>query len=109
MSDPADLPIACTLSSRELRERTGELLPGLVRVAQDSEELPDGRRYRFAAATDTLLAIMRVMENERQCCRFFRFRLTIEPDLGPFWLEVTGPPGVKEFLSELLTERDTAC
>lgn len=49
------------------------------------------------------------MENERQCCRFFRFRLTIEPDLGPFWLEVTGPPGVKEFLSELLTERDTAC
>jgi hypothetical protein len=101
-SDQPELPIACTLSASELRARGGELLPGLVRIAQFSEELPDGRRYRFAPDADTLHAITRVIENERQCCRFFRFRLTVDPDLGPFWLEITGPAGTREFLSQLL-------
>ncbi len=36
---------------------------------------------------------------ERRCCRFLQFVLTMEPDEGPVWLEVTGPPGTAEFLA----------
>lgn len=100
----ADLPIACTLTLADLRARKGELLPGLLKLADRSEEVADGRRYRFPPVPDTLQAIARTIDIERQCCRFLRFRLTIEPDVGPFWLEVTGPPGTREFLSELVSQ-----
>jgi hypothetical protein len=97
----SDLPIACTLSASERRARKDELLPGLLKRAEQTEEIPDGRRYRFAASSDVLLAIARVMDAERQCCRFLFFHLTVEPDLGPFWLDVIGPPGTLEFLDEM--------
>jgi hypothetical protein len=97
-----DLPIACTLTSAELRARREELLPGLARLADRAEEIPQGRRYRFAPTSEILQAITRAIDRERQCCRFFRFHLTVEPDGGPFSLEVTGPAGTGEFLAELI-------
>ena len=39
---------------------------------------------------------------EQDCCRFLRFRITVEPDAGPILLELSGPPGTGEFLSALL-------
>jgi hypothetical protein len=45
--------------------------------------------------------IARVMDAERQCCRFLRFQLTVEPDGGPVLLDLTGPPGTREFSSAL--------
>ena len=30
------------------------------------------------------------------------FTVTVEPDAGPIWLEVTGPPGSREFLAGML-------
>lgn len=97
----SDLPIACTLSASERRARKDDLLPALMKRAEHAEEIPDGRSYRFAASSDVLLAIARVMDAERQCCRFLFFHLTVEPDLGPFWLDVIGPPGTLEFLDEM--------
>ena len=32
-----------------------------------------------------------------------RFQITVEPDGGPIWLELTGPSGTREFLDALLT------
>ena len=43
-----------------------------------------------------------MLDAERQCCRFLRFRLTVEPNLGPIVLELSGPPGTEEFLASLL-------
>jgi len=34
---------------------------------------------------------------------FFHFVVTLEPNLGPVWLEVSGPECTKALLSELLT------
>ena len=96
-----DLPIVCTLTPSERRAREGDLLPGLIRRAELAEEIPDGRRYRFAPSSDALQAIVRVMDAERQCCRFLHFHLSVEPDLGPFWLDVTGPPGTPAFLEDM--------
>ena len=96
------LPIACTLTSTELRERRAGLLEALSMAAVRAEVLPGGCRFRFAPASETLTKIVSVIDAERQCCRFLRFQLTVEPDLGSFRLDITGPEGTANFLSDLL-------
>jgi hypothetical protein len=96
------LPIACTLSPAALSARREGLLAELLRRAEDHEELPEGHRLRFAATENTLAMVARTVEAERQCCRFLRFQITIEPDGGPIALELSGPPGTREFISALV-------
>ena len=98
----SDLPVACTLTPGDLAARRSNLLPGLVAQAESREELADGWRYRFAATGDVLQRITAVIDSERQCCRFLRFQLTVEPDGGPLVLDVTGPSGTREFLSQII-------
>ena len=63
------------------------------------EETATGMRLRLPA--DALSAILQAVDAERQCCRFLRFDITVEPDGGPIRLELVGPPGTREFLSAL--------
>jgi hypothetical protein len=49
-----------------------------------------------------LAAVVATINAERQCCRFLRFVLTVEPDGGALWLDITGPPGTIAFLEALL-------
>ncbi len=93
-----DLPIACTLDPGDLAVRRDGLLPGLIAKARGVEPLADGLRLHFEATSDTLAAAMRVIDAERQCCRFLRFQLTVEQDGAPMTLDVTGPAGTREFL-----------
>lgn len=95
------LPIACTLSAAEFRERRSGLLPGLLARAMERLSVPNGYRWRFAPADNLLCEIVSVIEGERRCCRFLRFVVAAEPDAGPISLEVTGPPGTGEFLDQL--------
>jgi hypothetical protein len=97
-----DLPIACTLTPDELQARRSGLLPGVLDRADRIEPLAEGYRLCFAASTDALQAVTAMVDAERQCCRFLRFALTIEPDLGPLVLDVTGPPGTRDFLGSLI-------
>ena len=98
----ADLPIVCTLSPPALAARRQGLLLDLLRRAEDQQDLPEGRRLRFSADDDVLAAIVNTVNAERQCCRFLRFQITVEPDGGPIWLELSGPAGTQDFLSALL-------
>ena len=95
-----DLPIVCTLKPATIAIRKGALLPGLVGRAESREETTAGIRLRRPA--DALSAILETVDAERQCCRFLRFDITVEPDGGPIWLELVGPRGTREFLSALL-------
>jgi len=52
-----------------------------------------------------LSTIMQAVDAERQCCRFLRFVIAVEPDGGPISVELTGPPGTREFLTALLETR----
>ncbi|HEX7088393.1 MAG TPA: hypothetical protein VF198_18685 [Vicinamibacterales bacterium] len=96
-----DMPIACTLGPGELAAGRDGLLPGLIAKARAVEPLADGLRLQFEATGDTLSAATRVIDAERQCCRFLRFQLTVEQDGGPITLDVTGPAGTREFLLDL--------
>ena len=96
----ADLPLVCTLDSGTLNARREQLLPGLIAAADSREVLTDGLRLRFPDP-DILPRVLQVVDTERKCCRFLRFEVTLEPDFGPIWLTVTGPPGTREFLATL--------
>ena len=99
----ANLPIMCTLTPAALNARREGMLTQLLRRAQAHEELPQGHRLRFGATDDDILTtIAQAIDAERQCCRFLRFSVTVEPDGGPVFLELTGPPGTREFVSALL-------
>ena len=97
----AELPIACTLTPEALRTRREGLLVDLARRAEHQEDLSDGLRLKFAPAADTISLIARTIEAERHCCRFLRFSLTVEPDGGPVWLDLTGPAGTRDFVGAL--------
>jgi hypothetical protein len=101
----ADLPVACTLSPAALEARCRNLLNALLARADGRGELPDGYRLLFAAHGDVLSAIVRTVDAERQCCRFVRFTVTVEPDDGPISLDLTGPAGTREFLAAMFEER----
>ena len=98
----AGAPLVCSLSTDELGARRAQLLPGLVATATRIDELTDGYRLTFAPAPGVLETIARVIDAERQCCRFLRFQLIVEQDAAPITLDVTGPAGTREFLEELL-------
>ena len=98
----ADLPIVCTLSAAALKARRENLLGALVHRAEERRDLPDGYRLRFAG--DMLSAIARTVDTERQCCRFLRFTVAVEPADGPISLDLTGPTGTREFLAAMFDE-----
>jgi hypothetical protein len=97
----AELPIACTLTPEALRTRREGLLMDLVRRAVRREDLSDGLRLEFAPSGETLALIARAVEAEHHCCRFLRFGMTVEPDGGPVFLDLTGPAGTRDFISAL--------
>ena len=96
------VPIACTLSPDALRARREGLLAKLLRRSETHEPTAEGLRLRFPADSETLATIAQAVDAERLCCRFLRFRITVEPDEGPIWLELSGPAGTSEFLAALL-------
>jgi hypothetical protein len=104
MPDP---PVTCSLDAASLAARRAGLLADLLRQARTREELADGMRITFEPSSARLDLIARTIDAERQCCRFLRFHLTIEPDLGAFVLDLTGPPGTSEFLRDLLPTADS--
>lgn len=90
--------VACTLPPLEMRKRRAEVLDVLKGCVREQKELPDGYALRFDADAERLQDVARLIGLERSCCSFLRFRLTVEPQGGPLWLELTGPPGTKEFI-----------
>ncbi len=94
-------PIACTLTPGELRSGRSDLLPGLAMLADRLAPLPNGVRLVFAPTAATLRRIGEVIARERRCCRFLDFRVHTGGVPGALRLDVTGPAGTREFLSDL--------
>ena len=100
------LPIACTLSESELRERRETVLQKVRSAVSEVREFENGYAYQFPSNEGMTLELARLIDLEHQCCPFLRFQLTIEPGEGPVWLEITGPEGTKDFLSEIFKPVD---
>ena len=98
-----EIPIACTLTERELAERRAGLLAELRQHRQEVRWLPDGAAFRYSSAATVVDLLTEFVRLESRCCPFLRFRLTVEPAGGPLWLELTGGPDVRAFLEAQVT------
>ena len=98
----AETPIACTLSPDAFQTRRDGVLADVFRRAQHHELTDDGLRVRFSPDADTVATLGRLVDAERQCCRFLRFVITVDPDGGPVVLELSGPAGTRDFIAGLL-------
>ena len=95
------LPIACSLTDRELQERRKNVLVKITESLIDFEELADGFRYRFPAEDVVLQNLMTVINLERKCCPFLNFKLNLEAGKDFVSLDLTGGQGTKEAIKSL--------
>ena len=100
-SDPETTPIVCTLDPEQLNARRDVLLPGLLARADERTPLAQGYRLTYTTRPGLLEEIAGVVAQERECCRFLKFTISLEPSNGPIIVEVTGPPGTREMLDAL--------
>jgi hypothetical protein len=63
------LPVACTLSNAELRERRAGILDAVRRAVLDITPLPDGYAYSFDATSEILPQLARLVDLERHAAR----------------------------------------
>jgi len=103
-----ELPIVCTLTKAERKERRRTTLDPIKNAGIESKELPDGYAYSFAASSELLTQLTRLVEMERQCCRFLTFRIVVEAGNKHMRLEVVGTGQEKSVIAELFGEATPA-
>ena len=94
-----DLPIVCTLTESELRERHRSVLDAIRRKAIEVEAIADGYSYRFTPSPEILGQLTQLIELERQCCQFLTFKVIVAPQHA-ITLEVSGPTPAKAIIAE---------
>ncbi|HEV8580920.1 MAG TPA: hypothetical protein VGX68_17780 [Thermoanaerobaculia bacterium] len=97
-----DLPVACSLTTPELREREQTVLAKIRSQAREVRDLDSGYALRFAPEDGVIPDLATLIDLERQCCPFLQFELKVLPANGPIWLELTGPEGTRDFLRTIL-------
>src|ERR1043166_8928947 len=95
-----DVPIACTLTESELRERRRTILASIRNDAVEKAPSATGYVYRFEASGDVLARLAYLVDLERQCCPFLTFKIVVEPN-APIALEITGPPEARDLITDL--------
>ena len=95
-----EVPIACNWAAltAEQRERQRVLLGQLRVDVKEIRELDDGYAFGHTSDRAALLAIAEFVANERLCCPFFDFAITLERDGGPVWLRITGDGEARRIL-----------
>ena len=97
-----DMPVACCLTSAELREREATLLAQFRSAVIGIEELRDGYAFRVPGDGKCIAMIAKMIVAERECCPFLTFEFVAQPSMGPVIVRVTGPAGTKDFLKTVL-------
>lgn len=107
MNEIEDQPIVCDLTAipANVREQHVLTAPRIFQAAQEIRELPNGYAFRLPNEPDMFMALANFVENERRCCPFWAFGLTVEPHGGPLWLQLTGVEGAKQLLATALSEQ----
>src|SRR5438093_671002 len=95
-----DLPIVCTLTEAQLRERRRTVLDSIRECVIDIAETQDGYSFCFKATSDVLVRLANLVDLERQCCMFLTFKIVVEPQQA-IRLEVTGPPESKAMIAAI--------
>ena len=95
----AAVPLACVPGAIAAEERPAHfaLIARLFgTVARERIDTPGGYSFRFAP--EAFDDVARFVANERKCCPFLTFELTVAPPDGGVVLRLTGPEGTRAFL-----------
>jgi hypothetical protein len=95
------IPVACRLSTAELRARAATLLGQFKSAVIATQELADGYAFRIPGDKKWIALVAELMAAERECCPFLTFELTAQPNMGPVTVRVTGPAGAKDLLKTI--------
>ncbi|GKQ36053.1 MerR family transcriptional regulator [Streptomyces sp. A012304] len=93
-----EAPVACTLGSGQLGERTRQW-QALVGKASGREEIPEGVRLTFPARPELAGEIAALAAAEQDCCAFFDFTLRMTP--AALVLSVRAPHSAASLLDDL--------
>jgi len=98
-------PLACNMNvfTAAQREQHIQTTRQLFQTVQNIQEAENGFEFTLPNGSD-LIKISEFIANERLCCPFLQFTLTIVPDPKPITLLLTGPIGTQEFLREEFSE-----
>ena len=96
-----DVPLVCTLTDPEQKERGGEVNE-LFKGVQQVKELADGYALCFPGGDTWAHELVQFINFERACCPFFTFALVFEPEQGSIWLHLRGPEGVKGIIEPMI-------
>ncbi len=96
------IPVACTLSDGERRQREATLLAQFRSGVITAEELDDGYAFRLPGEKNWLALATDLIAVEREGCPFLTFQLTAEANMGALTIRITGPEGTKEFVNSIL-------
>jgi hypothetical protein len=105
---PNDMPVACCLTSAELREREATILAQFRSAVIDTEELLNGYAFRVPGDRKWVAITAEMIVAERECCPFLTFEFVAQPSMGPVIVRVTGPAGTKDFLKTILCKPDAS-
>ncbi len=100
--------IACDPNAVPVEQRGHWIATGkhVYASVQAVEDLPDGYRFRLPTDSAMLIQVADYISNERLCCAFLHFAVEVEPNRGPFWLHLTGGPGVKDYIRSVFATSD---
>ena len=105
---PNDMPVACCLTSAELRDREATILAQFRFAVIDTEELLNGYAFRVPGDRKWVAVTAEMIAAERECCPFLTFEFVAQPSMGPVIVRVTGPAGTKDFLKTVLCKADAS-
>ena len=71
---------------------------------QEVKTLPDGFALRLPSESAMLRDVAEYISNERLCCAFVHFTVDVEPGGGPFWLQLTGAEGAKDYMRTVILD-----
>ena len=99
-SERMEVPISCNLLALTAvqQERQRALYRQLRADVEEVVELEDGYAFRHSPDRVVLLAVAEFVSNERLCCPFLEFGITVERAGGAVWLRITGAGEAKQVL-----------
>ena len=96
----ADIPLICNMGvfTPDQRQAHIQTTTELVQAVQRVQEVENGYEFMFPSETEIISKITEFVVNERLCCPFLKFTLTVFSNGEPVSLSLIGPLGTQEFL-----------
>jgi len=93
-------PLACNMGVFTPAQRDSHIqsTTQLIQVIQSVQETENGYQFLFPNEAAFISKIAEFISNERLCCPFLKFTLTVNSNVEPISLSLAGPLGTQEFL-----------